>query len=214
MLGNSLPPVFAPTQQPIQNAAAHSALSDHFAAPPQMHGGQPAPSAPLQDDEPASGLPVLQTVPPLAPIMAPEAPAETQAPPPGVPEVIAAAPTVPMPAQFAAAPVSSSVAGEHGERAPRSVVWRETVQPRSLGAAVTRGELDPPDEVQPAEWARRIAEKVAEAERIREWAFDLGAPEAPAVPLIGRPAPDYPVTADYPSAVEAYREVAQVVKAL
>lgn len=214
MLGNPLPPVFAPTPQPIHNPAAHSALSDHFAAPPQMNGGQPAPSAPVQDSGSASGLPVLQTVPPLAPIMAAEAPAETQAPPPGVPEVIAAAPSVPTPAQFAAAPLSSAVPGGHGERAPRSVVWRETVQPRALGAAVTRGDLDPADEVQPAEWARRIAEKVAEARRIREWAGDLRTAEAPMAPLISRPIPDYPAKAAYPSAVEAYREVAQVVKAL
>lgn len=208
MLGNSLPPVFSPAQQSYVTAVQQTAVSDQFSAPPPMNGGQPAPAS-RSDEVGLAALPVLQTVPPLAPIMAVDKPAETQAPPPSVTEVVATAPTVPV-----AVPGRPATYAPSEPREPRSVVWRETVQPRALGAAVTRGELDPVDEVQPAEWSRRISEKVAEAKRIRDWAKDLDQAAAPQAPLVGRPAPEYPAATTYPGAIEAYREMTRVVSAL
>lgn len=83
----------------------------------------------------------------------------------------------------------------------------EHAQVRSQPAMSAYEEAQP---VEPEEIARRAVETAFERTRIHDWAEAVRSADSPVAILIARPDPDGR-RPSYPSATEAYRDIAEVI---
>ena len=80
-------------------------------------------------------------------------------------------------------------------------------------AAPREAATPPRERLASGEWTRSVVDAVFDRARILDWAERVRAADEPVSPLVARPGPDAR-HASYPSAVEAYREVIELVSVL
>jgi hypothetical protein len=108
---------------------------------------------------------------------------------------------------------SISSSGISGER--RDVVRAASAEPVEVAAAQTEtaAAVIEPQPSEPVDVTRRAVETAFERARILDWADAIRSADGPAAFLVTRPDPDGR-RPTYPSAIEAYRDIAEVIGAL
>jgi hypothetical protein len=108
---------------------------------------------------------------------------------------------------------SVSSAGISGER--RDIVRAESAVPVEAAAAQpeTAVAVTDPQPAEPADVTRHAVEAAFARARILDWAARIRSADGPSAFLVVRPDPDGR-RPSYPSAVEAYRDIAEMIGAL
>jgi hypothetical protein len=119
------------------------------------------------------------------------------------------------PGSISSLSVLGAVSGERHDAPalPSPVAGRMAERPGALASVVDEAESVEAEPVEASDVAHRAVETAFERQRILDWADAIRSADGPAAFLIARPDPDGR-RPSYPSATEAYRDIAEVIGAL